>query len=388
MNKFIALPNTSGRNSNLDFLRGISILLVIGAHIRLRNNNSIIGHFSFFLNNIGWIGVDIFFVISGFLISGLLFNELNKYGKINVVHFLIRRGFKIYPSYYIFLLYSIGIVLIKDVFKHSLNFVFLNKYVIPTLPNIIFIQNYFSAPRIWGHTWSLAVEEHFYFVIPFILSFFHKTNRIKYLFYYAFSAIILCLLFRLIFLYLLNSPFWQLQFETHFRFEGLFFGVMLQSLYFHNNKIVQFFKKYHRSFIPLSMIIFIPAILLVNNVFVYTFNVFAASLLLLGIYNSNSNILAFKTADFLYKVTCVIGFYSFSIYIWHITFIGYGAKSFDLFFKLIHIPQKFTLVSYCFQYVTAIVSGILLSKIIELPFLKIRDKLFPSRSKESRIILK
>jgi len=76
----------SNRLRELDFLRGVAILLVLFRHQLL---------FSF-LKTMGWIGVDLFFVLSGFLISGLLFKEFQKFGAINPKLFLIRRGFKIY----------------------------------------------------------------------------------------------------------------------------------------------------------------------------------------------------------------------------------------------------------------------------------------------------
>jgi peptidoglycan/LPS O-acetylase OafA/YrhL len=80
------------RLRELDFLRGIAILLVLLRHIHL---------FSF-TKNMGWIGVDLFFVLSGFLVSGLLFKEYIKFGNIRPKLFLIRRGFKIYPIYFLF----------------------------------------------------------------------------------------------------------------------------------------------------------------------------------------------------------------------------------------------------------------------------------------------
>jgi len=77
------------RIKGLDFLRGIAILLVLFRHNPLGNN--IFYHF-------GWLGVDLFFVLSGFLVSGLLFTEYKKRGEVRIKRFLIRRGFKIYPN--------------------------------------------------------------------------------------------------------------------------------------------------------------------------------------------------------------------------------------------------------------------------------------------------
>ena len=81
----------SNRLKEIDFLRGIAIILVIFRHKEI----------SKLMQNMGWIGVDLFFVLSGFLVSGLLFKEYLKYGNINAKLFLIRRGFKIYPIFYL-----------------------------------------------------------------------------------------------------------------------------------------------------------------------------------------------------------------------------------------------------------------------------------------------
>ena len=76
----------NSRNQSLDVLRGIAILLVLGRH------------FNYFplWRQAGWIGVDLFFVLSGFLISGLLFQEYKNTGKLDVRRFILRRGLKIW----------------------------------------------------------------------------------------------------------------------------------------------------------------------------------------------------------------------------------------------------------------------------------------------------
>src|SRR3954452_19313690 len=82
------------RNQALDLLRGIAVLLVVVSHYSVA-----LPHPSVLLET-GWVGVDLFFVLSGFLISGLLFSEFEKTGTINLKRFWIRRGFKIYPPFY------------------------------------------------------------------------------------------------------------------------------------------------------------------------------------------------------------------------------------------------------------------------------------------------
>jgi peptidoglycan/LPS O-acetylase OafA/YrhL len=83
------------RNQSLDVLRGIAVLSVLGCH----------STYSPILRNVvGGVGVDLFFVLSGFLISGLLFDEYKKTGGIRIGRFLLRRGLKIWPSYYLLVL--------------------------------------------------------------------------------------------------------------------------------------------------------------------------------------------------------------------------------------------------------------------------------------------
>src|SRR5215831_18752084 len=87
----------SPRNAQLDALRAIAVLLVLGRHLPF---------FPLWIR-VGWTGVDLFFVLSGFLISGLLFREYKATGGIRIGRFLVRRGFKIYPAYYLFLTGSV-----------------------------------------------------------------------------------------------------------------------------------------------------------------------------------------------------------------------------------------------------------------------------------------
>lgn len=82
------------RNKRLDILRGIAVLFVLGRH----------GVMEGVWKETGWAGVDLFFVLSGFLISGLLFSEYKRKRSIDLARFIIRRGFKIYPSFYLMLL--------------------------------------------------------------------------------------------------------------------------------------------------------------------------------------------------------------------------------------------------------------------------------------------
>ena len=79
------------------------ILLVLGSHSSTLIEISKSGFFrplANFFERFGWTGVNLFFVLSGFLVGGLLLRELKKYGTLDVKRFIVRRGLKIWPSYY------------------------------------------------------------------------------------------------------------------------------------------------------------------------------------------------------------------------------------------------------------------------------------------------
>ncbi|MBX6315440.1 MAG: acyltransferase, partial [Isosphaeraceae bacterium] len=108
----VASPPTTGtrrgpgRDLGLDILRAVAILLVLGHHAPFSPSDRpiLLRAPLFALLYGGWCGVDLFFVLSGFLVSGLLFTEFKAHGRISPGRFLIRRGFKIYPQFYIYII--------------------------------------------------------------------------------------------------------------------------------------------------------------------------------------------------------------------------------------------------------------------------------------------
>jgi len=141
---------------SLDGLRALSILIVLIGHINDSRHFPIIT--PIFGN--GSLGVQVFFVISGFLITTLLIKEKITKGDINLKKFYIRRAFRILPVAY---LYILVVILLNPLFSLGIT----NKNF---LCAIIFIQNFVADVK-WpiGHYWSISVEEQFYLLFPFIL---------------------------------------------------------------------------------------------------------------------------------------------------------------------------------------------------------------------------
>lgn len=224
---------------NLDFLRGIAVLLVVFFHFPVE---SLQLHF-------GWIGVNLFFVLSGYLITRILLSTKNN----RFLHFLLpyymRRVLRIFPLYYLYLLLTIGLLywlsmsgntdpLIKQAledFKLNKIFLFTYTYNFEGLINFLADRNT-SNSYFYGHLWSLSVEEQFYLLFPLLIFFLPR----KILIVLLGSLLILVPVFRVLFVYnmeqISNDRFWigqLLYVSTPFQLDTLSMGALIAVLGHH-----------------------------------------------------------------------------------------------------------------------------------------------------------
>ncbi|MHB1935967.1 MAG: acyltransferase family protein [Acidobacteriaceae bacterium] len=189
----------------LDGVRGLAILLVLVSHLMLFNDHtgSRFGDSLAALRGLGWVGVDLFFVLSGFLITGILYDTLHdpRYFR----SFYMRRFLRIFPLYYGFLFF----LLILGHWGPGLHFEWHGRqYVLLT-----YMQNtglWFPVtdfhPGVWAdlnHFWSLAVEEQFYLFWPFLVLLVRDRRRLMAL---ALSLSGIALLLRIAFYLHGSSP--------------------------------------------------------------------------------------------------------------------------------------------------------------------------------------
>jgi peptidoglycan/LPS O-acetylase OafA/YrhL len=132
-----------------------------GTHTELSTGGQYASRFIF---NLG-IGVDIFFLLSGFLITYLLLEEKKKFGKINIGKFMLRRAFRIWPLY--FLLIAIAPFVVDWVDSTPEPNYWMNCFFLGNFE--IIKSGLWTYP--FSHFWSICIEEHFYLVWPFIIAF-------------------------------------------------------------------------------------------------------------------------------------------------------------------------------------------------------------------------
>ncbi|MGI8638644.1 MAG: acyltransferase family protein [Pyrinomonadaceae bacterium] len=356
------------RLAQLDFLRAAAIFLVIGNHSAIcpPDANSLLNKITSVWYRGGWTGVDLFFVLSGFLIAGLLFNEYKKRGDIDIKRFLIRRGFKIYPAFWFMILTTLAVTIFSGETIYRGGF----------LSELLFIQNYHSG--IWEHTWSLAVEEHFYIFLSllFFVFLFLGRNSHKNSFdfipkIFAFVAVV-CLALRFVTNIYLGFSYETNIEQTHLRIDSLFFGVFLSYLWNFRGLSDSRFLNKNKFFIGLvGVCCFVPAFVFELNE-TFWLETIGLTMLYLG---GGFLLLALLKSDFgdskFLRTFAEIGKYSYSIYLWNLPTHFWLAKFTNL------AAENWFLYAFLYWSGT-LVLGIGTAKLIEYPVLRLRDKLFPS----------
>ena len=151
----------------LDGLRGVAILLVIIYH-----NFNFINQSQF-----GWLGVDLFFVLSGFLITTILLNDAGSPHFLK--NFFIRRILRIFPLYFLCLIIFLILFPFLGLYKKELSFFIANQWWLWTyLQNWLYSLFLTDDAKMLTHLWSLAVEEQFYLIWPFIILLVKKPGKL------------------------------------------------------------------------------------------------------------------------------------------------------------------------------------------------------------------
>lgn len=336
--------NPSIRIPSIDFYRGIAVVAVV------------LFHFNGFLPY-GYLGVDLFFVISGYLVGGILVRSYLK-GSLDFLSFFLKRAFKILPSYYFFIV--VGGLLAYFMYGE------INQDGVLPLSDmkryLFFYRNYTGEPHHWNfdHVWSLCIEEHFYLFFPLTLIFCYKFFGIskKALLIVVISMIIFGFVFKnLSHFYTTGKDTFS---ATHNRIDALGYGVLLYMTSIRFKKYLS--KKINAVLVSVGIIGLAIFIYLDSSFDFYYYKkvVFHSvvplflSLIILGSLDS-------KFSRFI--IIKKLATQSYNLYLWHPLFLFIVIYWFGISFLGFVF---YSLISFMFAF--------LATKYIEIPFLSYREK--------------
>jgi len=351
----------AARSAPLDALRAVAVLLVLGRHFpEAPPGGAPLPAWLALWQRGGWIGVDLFFVLSGFLVSGLLFREYQRFGVIRYGHFLARRGCKIYPAFYV----MFGAVLL---YAAHLGKNFVGWPVV--LSELAFVQNY--GPALFPHTWSLAVEEHFYLLLPLLLLAVRGKKDAPFARLPLWFLVVagLALAARLATTQMLDFRLKTHFFPTHLRLDSLLFGVLLSwATHFAPATLERVWTRFRWPLAAAAVALTVPAFCLEigRGWYLHTIG-------FTGLYLASGVLLLFVVRwRSAWRPLAFLGAYSYSIYLWHLPV---------RFFGLSWLPRDADPLTRAAAYLAlSVVVGIVAAWLVERPFLALRDRFFPTRS--------
>lgn len=306
---------------SIDSLRAIAVIAVIIYHI---DANYLPG---------GFLGVDLFFVLSGYLISSLIIKEYKSTGTVNLYNFYVRRARRLLPAVY----FMITVVLIIITL---FNGVLLKKSYLDALFGYIYSSNWwyifhkldyfdsFGSQSPFKHLWSLAIEEQFYMFFPLIFLIFNRksksnnsNSKLNKNFIFVVLSLILVSLIAHILLFDINNIN-RIYFGTDTRAFSLLVGVVGAILYPMDRLSERTTKKDNMIYSIVSLVSILVLIGIMINTSEYNTWLYRGGFLLVAIigliiiissgrqYTFMSKLLSFKPFVFIGKI-------SYSLYLWH-----------------------------------------------------------------------
>ncbi len=337
------------RNISLDLLRSIAILMVFIGHTVLSYGApEILAPLQF-----GGTGVDLFFVLSGWLIGYQLFNELHRHGNIDVKRFWIRRWMRTLPAYYAVLIFTIGQQLVTK-----------NDFEIP-FDYFVFLQNYNQPFSIFSVSWSLCVEEQFYLVIAPLIVFLAKLTRQQ-------RTLVLILLISLPTLFRGLELYNNLE-ETHVRWDCCLMGILLANIKFSYPTFWQRLLSIGPKFALISLFVYLGFYYLRWYPLDFAFQ--PSKLILAFIFSSWilwANVKKLSFGNKINQMIYYISTRSYAIYLLHPDALAITRRLFSDQLFIVYILIAF-IISCC--------AAELLYRFIELPFMNMRKDYSASQSR-------
>lgn len=381
----------SSHFSALNGLRAFAIIFVLIAHFYMNVGQSL------GLDGIpAWIllnltsGVDLFFVLSGFLISNILYKEWQKNSDISLREFYLKRTLRIFPAYYVYLLLN-NLVFFgwrralehqggEDHLKAASE---LSQAISRSRFDFLYISNYFTGAH--AHTWSLSTEEQFYLIFPLLLLLLlrvaHQNRRVLFvsmglLYFFPLAN-------RLIYANLVSADqdWHSIYYPFHMRYDALFAGVLAMLVYNSVPKDKLFSGRRPTILLAVAAFLLITAHCMpvdeplnLNALKFSLFNLGYATLLLSCLNPQLNGFTRFLSTSPLN----VIAKLSYSMYLWHGLVGGIGV-AIVMRGKSTAAPGM-VLLSFLVGFLLTMLGALISYSLVERPFLRLRDRILSRKS--------
>jgi peptidoglycan/LPS O-acetylase OafA/YrhL len=352
----------------LDHLRALAIVMVFFFHYGIVTHGE--PEWLPPLAQFGWTGVDLFFVLSGFLIASSLFEQIQHEKRIALKSFFVKRVFRILPAYWV----TVALYFCFTSFHE--------KEALPPLWRFLtFTQNFNLNIKDFGtfsHAWSLCVEEHFYLLFPLVLFVFQKTKKLNKAYLLIVILILSGLLLRAYIYFQCYLPkvneedswrYWYayIYYPTFTRLDGLLVGISIAAT-------VVFLPKYWQKITQLGNVVLLVGMTILGIAFYLCMEQDTASASVLGypiiaLGYGCLVIAALSPCCFLYRwnsaFTAFIASISYSLYlihkgVIHVTHICLAEYNFN--------SNSMLLISI----LSCLIAALLLNRLIEKPFMRWR----------------
>ena len=383
MTKLDAFPLAEPKSKlhGLDHLRALAILLVFFFHYgRLFPHPE----WTHAISKFGWTGVDLFFVLSGYLIASQLFAKIANGEGVLPKEFFIKRFFRIIPAYAV-------VVAIYFCFPFARE----REALAPLWKYLTFTQNLgldIHSQGTFSHAWSLCIEEQFYLFLPLILLALVRFNSMNKGFWMLAGLFVLGFAIRLYSYQTLvavhgnGDLFWLywyqwIYYPTYCRLDGLLAGVSLAGLLQFYPVVKVRLLKYGNLLLATSLLILTGAYFVcldersfVASVFGFPLVSIGYGVMVLGAISPSSFLYRFKSG-----VLTTIAALSYAVYLTHKI--------------IIHVTQELLAgdalardsnAMFLICTVTSLLGAFLLNRLVEKPFLKLREKLLPAKDAQAQ----
>ncbi|MFD2960250.1 MULTISPECIES: acyltransferase family protein [Olivibacter] len=372
------------RLAGLDHLRALAIVLVFLCHYRAYVRPEWVD----LIGSFGWTGVDLFFVLSGFLIGNQLIRQMISLGRINFQEFYISRSFRILPVYFFVVSLYFLFPMIRE-----------REGIAPWWQFLTFTQNFdldFGTEGSFSHAWSLCIEEQFYLALPFYISAFWDETRPGKAFWLLLGFFLLSVLSRALNWFYFVEPFYAnnitdgrfvaynkwVYYPTYNRFDGLLVGVGIAALVnFFPTWIKRIEKHANALFIIGALLISVAYLLLKEDRLGFWPTVLGFPLISVAF--GFMVLSAILPASFLYRfkwrTSALIATLSYSIYLCH-KFVNHLLQA-PLNALDIPIDSNWR-VAVCA--LMCILIALLLNRVIEYPFMKLKSTILKKRRQRTK----